>query len=303
MFRLAAARSLFLIAALALVTVGATSVRAQDGDEGMFGKRKPKPVENTPAKPTTPLVAKPVEKRTGSWAIVLGTFRGEKQDEQAREMLAKVSAQKELAGAFVDSRGGGKATVVAVGRFADPSSPEALAKLERVRAIEVAERKPFSGAFLAPPGELTNLGQRPEFNLALAKEQYGKGAEYTLQIAVYGRKDILDEQKRNPTEEELKESRKTAEEAAAKLRQEGELAFFFHGPRYSSVTIGVWSDSDFAKRRNASTGEPARLENPDLTSARLRFPHNLYNGAGVRVKTKDNKEEVQASVIVKIPER
>lgn len=303
MFAPAFVRRVSMCFALMLVTVCVATARGQE-DDGMFGgPRKQKAPESAPARPVVPVVSKPVERRSGGWSIVLAAFRGERQDEDARAMLSKVSEQKELAGAFVDTRGGGKATVVAVGKYADPSSAEALAKLEKVRAIDVGGKKPFSGAFLAPPGELTNLGQRAEFNLALAREQYGARASYTLQVAAYGRKDIIDSQNRNPTEEELRESRKAAEEAAAKLRQEGELAFFFHGPRYSMVTVGVWTDSDFAKRSDPRTGEPGRSENPDLTAVRQRFPHNLYNGAGVKVKTKDKQEEMQSSVIVRIPER
>jgi hypothetical protein len=193
--------------------------------------------------------------------------------------------------------------VVAVGKFPDPSSPEALAMLEKVRAIAVGGKKPFTGAFLAPPGELTNLGQRPEFNLARAKEQFGDRAVYSLQVAAYGRKDIIDEQKRSPTEEELKEARRAAEEAAASLRQQGELAFFYHGPRYSMVTIGVWNDGDFAHKEDPQAGTRAHSENPDLTALRKRFPNNLYNGAGVKVKSKVEGEQMQASFTVRIPER
>lgn len=290
---------------LAVVTVSAVApcAIAQD-DGGMFTPRKPKAPERAPSEQPKPDGAelKPVEKQAGSWSIVLASFRGEKQTEAAREMLSKITEQKELAGAFMDVRGGGKATVVAVGKFRDPSGEDALAKLEKVRAIEVSGKKPFAGAFLAPPGELTDLGNHSEFNLSRAKELYGNKAQYTLQVGVYGRKDILDSGK-TPTEADMKESRKLAEEAVLALRKEGELAFFYHGPRYSSVTIGVFDDKDFGKPGDSRTGEPARQENPALAALRLRFPVNLYNGAGVKVKTRDGKEEVQTSGMVRIPDR
>lgn len=307
-------RLMLLVLAAVLVAAAAPSARAQE-DEGMFQRRKPKPAEAAPAqKPAVPAgELKPLAKREvgGAWSIVLAAFRGDQQQEAASEMLAKIADQPELAGAYVDSRGGGRSAVVAVGRFADPSSADAQAKLLRIRSIRVVERhggaevekRPFTGAFLAPPGELTDLGQRPEFNLVRAKEQFGPKVEYTLQVAVYGRKDIVDQQKRNPTEDELKEARRAAEEAVATLRKEGELAFYFHGPRYSTVTIGVWSDNDFASRPAPGSGERARVENPDLTALRQRFPNNLYNGAGLKVTNKRNEEEMQRSVMVRIPER
>ncbi len=312
MFSIPVRRFMLLGLTAVIVAVAAPNAHAQEGD-GMFTRRKPKPVEATPAeKPAVPAGdLQPLVKRTGAWSIVLAAFRGEQQQQAAGEMLAKIAEQPELAGAFVDSRGGGRSTVVAVGRFADPSSSEALAKLQRVRSIKVVERiggvevekRPFAGAFMAPPGELTNLGQLPEFNLVRAREQFGPKVEYTLQVAVYGRKDIIDQQKRNPTEEELKDARRAAEEAVVALRKEGELAFYFHGPRYSTVTIGVWSDSDFASRPAPGSGERARTENPDLTALRERFPNNLYNGAGLKVTDKRNQEQMQRSVIVRIPER
>lgn len=296
-------RSVIVAVIACLAAVNASNAQSPD-DGGMFGgPRKPKPAENTPAKPVAPGELKPLEQKKGSWSIVLASFRGEKQVDDATAMLSHITGQKDLAGAFIDQRGGGKATVVAIGKFPDPSSSEALARLDKVRGIVVDGKKPYAGAFLAPPGELTNLGQRPEFNLARAKEQFGDRAVYSLQVAAYGRKDIIDEQKRSPTEEELKEARRAAEEAVASLRQQGELAFFYHGPRYSMVTIGVWNDGDFAHKGDPQAGVAAHGENPDLTSLRKRFPNNLYNGAGVKVKSKVEGEQMQASFIVRIPER
>jgi len=274
---------------------------AQEGND-MFAPRKKKPAENTPAAPVPTSELKPVAKQTGAWTIVLAAFRGDQQKEAAQEMLQHIAGQKELAGVFVEGRGEGRSTVVAVGRFADPSAPEALARLEKIRTLEVGGKRPYMGAFLAPPGELINLGQRPEYNLARAREQFGDRAQYSLQVAAYGRKDLLDAG-RTPTEEDLKESRRAAEQAAADLRNQGELAFYFHGPRYSMVTVGVWAETDFARRAQPGSDERPRSENPELTALRQRFPHNLYNGAGVKVKTKDNREVIQASAIVKVPER
>ncbi|MBY0308380.1 MAG: SPOR domain-containing protein [Phycisphaerales bacterium] len=287
----------------AVMAVCSATVQPGDGEK-LLPPPKPRPAPTAPAKPP-PVELRPIGKQTGAWSIVLAAFRGEPatQRENAAAMLEHIAGQKELAGAFTEQRGGGKSTVVAVGRFADPSSEEAQARLNRVRAIAVDGKKPYAGAFLAPPGELTNLGQRPEFNLVRDKEQFGERAAYSLQVAAFGRMDILDGQRRNPTEDELKEARRTAEEAAATLRQEGELAFFYHGPRYSSVTIGVWDDADFGRKGDPQTGEPARPENPDLAALRKRFPNNLYNGAGVKVKTKAGDEQLQPSVMVRIPER
>jgi hypothetical protein len=225
---------------------------------------------------------------------VLASYRGEAAAALAEDALNK-ARQAGLSDAYIEQRG--PAVVLAVGRYADPSSAESLQRLAQVREVRVSGGRAYLGAFLAPPGDTMNVGTRPEYNLLAARDQFGARARYSLQVAVYGREDL----KRDPTEAELKESRKAAEDAAAKLRQEGELAFYFHGPRRSMVCIGVFSDEDLASK---STPEaPARSENPDLSALRQRFPHNLYNGAGVREKNAMGQTKMQTSLLVAIPER
>ncbi len=126
-------------------------------------------------------------------------------------------------------------------------------------------------------------------DLRSAPEIYGRRAVYTLQIGVYGRADM-----KAPTEKDVLEARKKAEEAAAELRRQGELAFYYHGPSMSMVTVGVFGESDI---QNSFS-----LELRDLME---RFPHNLVNGQGVSqtVMTTDGREEqmLQPSFPVLIP--
>lgn len=240
----------------------------------------------------------------GSWTIVLASFRGEQRAEQAVTALEAARAAG-LGDALVDRRG--EATIVSVGRFDDPSGEAALARLKLVRELRVAGVRPYLGAFFAPPGGMALSGSRPEYNLASAARAERARAEaagekapelrYTLQVAVYGRDDL----NRDPTEAELAESRKAAEEAAVRLRREGERAYYFHGPRRSMVTIGLWSDDDLA---SASTRDrPGRDENAELTTLRKRFPHNLYNGAGLMEKSRQGTQRLQPSVLVVLPEK
>lgn len=231
----------------------------------------------------------------GTWSIILATFRGPEQAPYAAAGLKRVHEDAKIADAFTEVRG--EATVVAVGRFNDPTGPDAVRRLEEIRNMKVGGGRPFLGAFLAPAGDARNLGSRPEYSLLKARDEFGARAQYSLQIAVYARDDL----KRDPTEAELAESRKAAEDAAARLRQEGELAFYFHGPRRSMVTIGVWSDDDIGQRGSAKV--PGREENPELTQLKKRFPQNLYNGAGLKEKNKLGQDRIQASQLVKIPER
>jgi hypothetical protein len=275
-----------LLSVLLLAGFVATPVSSACAQPAGLGVQKGQP----PAKDA------PAEGKTqGPWSIILATFRGAEQAVLAEAGVARVREEAKINDVFSEVRGG--ATVVAVGRFADPSSPEAVRRLDEVRKTKVGQTRPFLGAFLAPAGDVINVGARPEYNLISARKEFGARAQYTLQVGVYSREDI----NREPTEAELAELRRAAEEAAALLRKEGELAFYFHGPRRSMVTIGVWSDEDLPRR--GTDEAPSRPENPELTALKKRFPHNLYNGAGLKQRNKLGNEQVQASQLVQIPER
>src|SRR5262249_24035027 len=110
--------------------------------------------------------------------------------------------------------------------------------------------------------------------------------------AVYGRRDLP-----NPTQADLTEARKAAEQAAARFRQEGEQAFYYHGPRMSMVTIGAFNIEDFDPQTPS-------YQSTRLLEVRKRHPYNLYNGAGIKVINKANgRSELQPSSLVEIPSK
>jgi hypothetical protein len=96
--------------------------------------------------------------------------------------------------------------------------------------------------------------------------------------------------------EELAEFRKRAEEAVVSLRREGEEAFYYHGPRGSMVTVGVFGPKDL------DVTKPGR-ESFALREARRKFPFNLVNGAQLLVKTKTQQSQsAQPSFVLQIPD-
>ncbi len=225
-----------------------------------------------------------------AWTIVIVAFRGDEADQLSKLALHKVQTEGNLPEAFLERRG--EAIVVAYGQYESGDSPRGVAELKRIQSMEVNGKTPFHDALLAPPANGSNLGGMPQINLVQAKALYGEHALYTLQVAVYGRQDLL-----RPTEDDLKEARRDAERAAMKLRQEGEQAFYYHGPRMSMVTIGVFDEEDFDPQ--APTAQSSRLRD-----ARRRFPNNLYNGAGIKVRRPGQAEaHLQASTLVAIPEK
>jgi hypothetical protein len=163
----------------------------------------------------------------------------------------------------------GAATVVAVGQY--PTMEAGQKDLERIRAMEVVvdgeKQRPFTLAFLAPPSEIK--GTLPQFDLRNVRREK-PWAIYTLEVGMYMRVD------QPPTLKELEEFRRTAEQAVVQLRREGEEAYYHHGVKGSSVTIGLFGEEDF----DAQTGYQA----PSLVQLRKRFPHSLYNGQGVKRK-------------------
>ncbi len=216
------------------------------------------------------------------WTIGLKPFAGEGARLRAEQELTRLRRLNGLGDAFILSRG--PRAIICVGKVASPSTAEAEALLERVRNVRDEGVRPFSHAFYIPPeGKAAS-----DLDLRSAPKNYGRQAIYTLQIGAYGRTDG-----KAPTEKDVLEARRKAEEAAADLRRQGELAFYYHGPSMSMVTVGVFGERDI---QNAFS-----LELQDLMK---RFPHNLVNGQGVsQTVINDGREEqvLQPSFPVLIP--
>ncbi len=297
---------------LAALLACTSPVLAQDDGDSGWKSAKPKP-KATPApatqpapKPTTgdkdkiknegrELFNKPLPGSgdggagdAAGWAIVLVAIRGDERDQVAARTLAQVRAEGGLPEAYLTKRR--DAIIVAVGDFPTPDDPRAKAELSRVQNLEINGNKPYASAMLAPPLDFKMTGSMPQFNLLRAKELSGGSAIYTLQVAVYGRMDLP-----HPSQEDLAEPRKAAEQAAAKLRQEGEQAWYYHGQTMSMVCIGSFDQTDFDP-------QTPNFKSPKLRDIQKRYPYNLYNGAGINVKRKgDRVEAKQPSSLVEIP--
>ncbi|MDX1565257.1 MAG: hypothetical protein R3236_07625 [Phycisphaeraceae bacterium] len=111
-----------------------------------------------------------------------------------------------------------------------------------------------------------------------------EGTYYTLQIAHYENPD-------NPAER-----RKRAEEYAQQLREQGEQAFYYHGPNMSLVTVGAFKDAvlrvgsvsrrgDGSKRLTVPT--PTTRYSPEVEELQAKYPHHLHNGRPIYYKKKD----------------
>lgn len=211
------------------------------------------------------------------WCIVLEVHSGPKAKEAAHSRLAVVSSISGRQDVYVRETERGAAVVAGV-----YGSPEDAANdLKAIRSRRVDDQTPFASSFLAPPIAEVDPGKLPELNLESAKLTFGVRAQYTLQIAVY------ESAKRD-------EAKRAAEQAALKLRREGELAFYYHGPQRSMVTLGVFSDRDFDQN--------LRPRNASLIAAQERFPLNLLNGQyPIIEKSPGQPDREQPSTLVRIP--
>ncbi|MCF6296791.1 MAG: hypothetical protein L3J08_02220, partial [Flavobacteriaceae bacterium] len=220
------------------------------------------------------------------WTIGLKPFAGEGARQRAEQELARISRTNALEQAFIMESG--NRAVICIGKETSPSSTEAIALLERVRKARVDGATPFARAFYIPP-----TGQaQSNLDLRSAPRTFGPTAVYSLQVAAYGRADG-----KAPSDRDIRDARKKAEEAVDELRRQGELAFYYHGPSMSMVTVGVFSHDDIQQ-------ETLSYEIRNLME---RFPHNLFNGKGVRqtVTTTDGTRQkiLQESFPVLIPKQ
>lgn len=233
------------------------------------------------------------------WTIALKTFAGDDARQRAEAELAEFSRVRGLEELFIMEREKPSSSaaqqaewvnraVICIGKENSPSSKEAIALLERVRKAKINGQTPFARAFYIPPtGEAQS-----NLDLRSAPRVFGPTAVYTLQVAAYGRADG-----KAPTERDIQDAREKAEEAVDELRRQGELAFYYHGPSMSMVTVGVFSHSDIQQESLSY----------EIRNLMQRFPHNLYNGKGVSqtvVMSDGSRQKImQESFPVLIPQQ
>lgn len=227
-----------------------------------------------------------------AWTIVVYGYRGESRAAAARDALDWISRNTGMTGFRMEERD--EATVIAYGRYNNPRSDRALRDLARLKDIDVEGAYPFEDAIITPP-EYAGLGQHPEYDLRRARETFPSG-EYTLQVGFYGAPGQLLSELPAKAQQEI---RRTGEQAAVNLRREGELAFYYHGPTGTTVTVGIFSSDEIDLAKG--------YESLQVRALRERFPHNLVNGKELRQRIRRSQSDqegvwmIQSSRPVAIP--
>ncbi len=214
------------------------------------------------------------------WGILLEHFTGAGHMQSAERRAGELGGMLGRGDVRVIRKQDGSAVVM--GSYAGPGDQHAIRDLQNIHAFTQNGRRPFVRAFLTPPPTITDPGQVPELSLQSARRRYGSKAEYTLQIGVYESSNQF-------------EAKRAAEQAALRLRGEGELAFYHHGQHRSMVTIGVFGPQDYHETRG--------IRNPQLIALKNRYPLNLLNGQyPIIVKRPGMPDVKQRSMLVKVPE-
>ncbi len=233
----------------------------------------------------------------GAWSILLATVPRDSGQATADQTLAQVQ-RAGIPDARLEQRDDG--WVVLTGSYADPADPVARADLQRIQALQVRGATPFVTSILIPPPVQRVAGASSEFDLSLVrrKRNIPRAVLYSLQVGVYERSDGQD-----PSESDLRDIRAAAERGAAALRADGEEAYFYHGPRRSMVTVGIFTEDDYSMRtREGDNAIPVFVESPKLRALRQKYPYNLVNGQALRVRTPgQEKGVIQPSMVVEIP--
>ncbi len=198
------------------------------------------------------------------WTIRLASFDTAKQ---ARKQLKKLQRKKNIPDLWVADRARG--ALLCRGKYSNPAT--AMVQNDLRQSLLTFPDAKIIAASIGVADSNMNL------------KRYRQQGLWTLQVAVYD--DLIG-----------KDFRKKAEEAAVVFRNDGEKAFFYHGPHRSMVTIGIYSyEQAWTQRlRVGDTYSPAILQLQE------RYPYNLYNGRTVVEKSGGKVLRQQPSFLVKV---
>jgi hypothetical protein len=151
--------------------------------------------------------------------------------------------------------------------------PDHLQDLNLIRQLSLNVQDPAVGARTVWPFQLATMetlplgrGSHPEWLLSDAP------GYYSLQVAVFYNTG------------EMRRRKYAAEEYCKLLREQGEQAYYDHGPVNSSVCIGVFPEEAIQtfQEQDPLTGiirVTSKMVDQRLIALQRRFPFNLHNGS------------------------
>jgi len=241
-----------------------------------------------------------------AWAIRCAAFNGPDRFERARWCEQALKSYPDLKAELVQVLHNEDGSVVYYGRYArrfdtrthnEVFVPDPRPALELIRSLSVMVQGqpawPFRLAVLEPlPG---GPGEAPEWDLRHAR------GYWSWQVAVFYNTETM-------------QQRKEAAVAYCRLlREQGEEAYYHHGPVNSSVTIGTFPKQAIVEmqREDPLSGvltATSKIVDERMLALQRRFPHNLENGHLIYEIERGPSGEVasrvpHASFPVRIPEQ
>ncbi|MCC7203892.1 MAG: hypothetical protein IT441_02345 [Phycisphaeraceae bacterium] len=218
------------------------------------------------------------------YAIVLKRYDGPRRQREAESLVRKLATELNVPDIWVREESG--QAVVYRGRYADARGSTAQNDLRQTQMLVLDDKRPFSDASLVP----LSVGSVVAYNPVDLK-QVRMAGYYTLQVAFF-------DENAGP------DYRQLAENYARELIQKGDKAFFYHGPKMSLVTVGLFDDSDILQvQQDGPAGIPiiAQAYGPRVKELQQKFPNNLGNGMTVVEKGPDGVSRTQTSFLVPVP--
>lgn len=183
------------------------------------------------------------------WSIPLASFTGEDRYAEAQHLYARLRSAN-LPELWHEDVGG--TVTLYCGRFDSASDPDAQMTLRNVRNYQHDGESPFKNARMIP---LVG-GHRVKLDPLDLRQFAGF---FTVQVAVF-------------TQDYQGDRKAAAEKLARQLRADNEEAYYYHGPRNSSVCIGLFTWDDFERRGNID------VPGPRIQQIRQRHPFNVIDG-------------------------
>jgi len=209
------------------------------------------------------------------WAIHVSTFTGADRQDRAAKLAAHLRRSLDMSDVWVHDDGRDR-TLVYRGRFARPDSDQARNALRQTRMVKIDDRRPFTQAHVVATAVVSEVPIKGPHDL----RQFP--GLYTLEVEVY------DEQIGSTF-------RDMAEQRVRTLRQDGKPWYFYHGPHYSSVTVGLFT------REQAFVWEGAtEAYAPLVRQLQREHPLHLRNGHTVVEKFRGRTVGDQKSSLVRI---
>ena len=191
--------------------------------------------------------------RNRGYAIELGRFSGDDAYAQVYRVITDARQEAGLANLWYAATG--RETIVYAGRFRDKDDAEVNAMLRTVRRAQIHGNTPFEDAKVVA----ISSSQRGVADKRDLRSLSGRGL-YALQIGYFDRSFGND-------------YRKAAETAVDVLREQGEEAYYYHGPNRSLVLVNAWKRSEAFTR----VGTTDRYSNA-VRTVQEKHPYNVPNG-------------------------